>query len=267
MTNKLYGVFAISGTDASGVFIEGETNLDVCQFCVESLNYKNFSALPRGPSRKQFVATFELAEFFDTYSSFFKYMPTGVGSNSTEGYTADWSTISKKVRERFKYQCQQCSLDLNSYKQLLHVHHINGVKADNSESNLTPVCADCHRKQPYHQHMFIKHEETKLITHLRREQGLNSKEKWQDVYDLADPGMHGLINLLEQYHVSIPEVGEEIVNNKQEVITELELAWPLKKVGVAVDKGAAIDATKQGWKVYSMRHALAQIENLASSLR
>ena len=115
--------------------------------------------------------------------------------------------------------------------------------------------------------MFIKHVETKQISHLRNAQGLNVKENWQDVYKLADPGMHGVIDLLEKYHVYLPEVGEEIENNKQEVVAELELAWPLKKIGIAIDKPEAIAARKQGWKVYSMRHALSQIEALASSLR
>jgi len=115
--------------------------------------------------------------------------------------------------------------------------------------------------------MFIKHEDTKKVSQLRRAQGLNVKGSWQDVYKLADPGMYGVIDLLEKHHVSFPEVGEEIKNKKQEVVTELELAWPLKKIGIAIDKTAAITASKQGWKVYSMRHALTQMQQLASSLR
>jgi hypothetical protein len=79
--------------------------------------------------------------------------------------------------------------------------------------------------------------------------------------------MHGVIDLLEKYNVSLPEVGEEIQSEKQEVVAELELAWPLKKVGVAVDKTSAIAATSAGWKVYSMRHALSQFEDLAQRLR
>jgi hypothetical protein len=268
VTNRLDGLFAVSGNDKlTNELIEGETSLNVCQFCLEALNYEKFKAMPRGPQRKTFVASFKLADFFDTYSSFFKFMPTGVANNQTSHYTKDWDDISKKVRVKFNYQCQQCGLDLSQHKRLLHVHHINGVKSDNSSNNLTPLCCDCHRKQPDHQHMFIKHEETKRISQLRSAQGLNVKESWQDVYDLADPGMHGVIDLLEKYHVSLPEVGEEIENNKQEVVAELELAWPLKKVGVAIDKPEAIAATKQGWKVYSMRHALSEIEQLASSLR
>ncbi|TPH18640.1 HNH endonuclease [Litorilituus lipolyticus] len=268
VTNKLDGVFAVSGMDnRTSELIEGETKLNVCQYCLEAINYQKFASLNKGAPRRTFVQGFQLADFFDTYSSFFKFMPTGVANNSATGYSKDWDHISRKVREKFNYQCQQCGLDLSQHKRLLHVHHINGVKSDNSITNLTPLCCDCHRKQPHHQHMFIKHEETKAISQLRKTQGLNVKESWQDVYDLADPGMHGVIDLLEKYHVSLPEVGEEIKTNKQEVVAELELAWPLKKVGIAIDKPEAIAATKQGWKVYSMRHALSQIDLLASSIR
>jgi len=268
VTNRLDGLFAVSGTDnRSKELIEGETRLDVCQYCLEAINYQKFSSLKKGLPRRTFVQSFQLADFFDTYSSFFKFMPTGVANNQATSYTKDWDNVSRKIREKFNYQCQQCGLDLSQHKRLLHVHHINGVKSDNSSNNLTPVCCDCHRKQPDHQHMFIKHEETKQISQLRSAQGLNVKESWQDVYKLADPGMHGVIDLLEKYHVSLPEVGEEIENNKQEVVAELELAWPLKKIGIAIDKPEAIAATKQGWKVYSMRHALSQIDLLASSLR
>ncbi len=79
--------------------------------------------------------------------------------------------------------------------------------------------------------------------------------------------MSVLFYLLEKHHVSLPEVGKEIENNKHEVVAELELAWPLKKVGIAIDKPEAIAATKQGWKVYNMRLAIIEIEQLASSLR
>jgi hypothetical protein len=264
VTNNLSGLFHIAGDDwKTSQHMEGEANLNVCKNCLGHLNYQGYTTKSKGPIFK----AFNLADFFDTYSSFFKFMPSGVADNKSVGYTLDWDSISKRVRKSFNYKCQQCGLDLNMHKRLLHVHHINGVKSDNSTSNLTPLCADCHRKQPDHQHMFIKHEETKIINHLRNEQGLNVKESWKDVYNLADPGMHGVIDLLEKYNISFPETGEEIKNAKQEVIAELALAWPLKKVGVAVDKASAKVATALGWKIYSMRHALSQFEQLASSLR
>ena len=115
--------------------------------------------------------------------------------------------------------------------------------------------------------MFIKHDETKLISQLRNAQKLNIPESWKDIYDLADPGVHGIIDLLERYHVSFPEVGQKVLNQKKESVAELELSWPYKKIGIAIDKSEAVAATKVGWKVYSMRHALRQIDQLANCLR
>tara|TARA_Y100001973_G_C5183644_1_gene326437 strand:- start:137 stop:1279 length:1143 start_codon:yes stop_codon:yes gene_type:complete len=268
VTNKLDGLFSVSGTDTfTNEHIEGETRLAVCQLCLKGINYIKFTSLKTRDDRLRFAKNFNLADFFETYSSFFKYMPTGVAGNSNNQYSEDWDEISRRIREKYHYQCQQCGLDLNTHKRLLHVHHINGIKSDNSSSNLTPLCCDCHRKQPDHQHINVRHEDTKLIAQLRKEQRLNTRESWKDIYDLADPGMHGVIDLLEKYHVSLPEVGEEIQNENNEVIAELELAWPLRKIGVAVSKDDAKAAYKLGWKVYSMRLAIRDIEQLVSSLR
>ena len=218
-------------------------------------------------SHKDYLDDFKLDDFFDTYSSFFKFMPSGVAERQGSGYTEDWEDISRSIKQEFNYVCQQCSLDLKQNHSLLHTHHINGVKSDNSFQNLTPLCADCHRKQPDHTHLFVTREETQMISRLRHQQGLVIKEDWEDVYKFADPGLNGVIDMLEQYKAPLPEVGEEVENDQNEVITELELAWPLKKIGVAIDKESAVLASKLGWKVYSMRHALSQFEQLVASLR
>ncbi|MFD1383511.1 HNH endonuclease [Rhodanobacter aciditrophus] len=268
VTNKVDGIFKISGHDKrTNEQIEGEANLNVCQDCLENINYKKFASLSKGSARREFVDQFSLADFFDTYSSFFKFMPSGLAEKLTSGYTKDWDQISRNIREKYNYQCQQCGLDLNFNKSLLHVHHVNGVKSDNREDNLRSLCCDCHRKQPNHNHMFVSHEQTQQINHLRQEQGITTKESWKSVYELADPGMHGVIDLLERYQVHFPEVGEELQDERGRVVAKLELAWPLRKVGVAVDKADAVAAAKLGWKVYSMRHALIQIDELVPRLR
>ena len=268
VTNKLDGLFKISrGANEYRDAQEGEAKLQICQSCLEAINYEGFKNTPKGPKKQNFVATFNLSNFFDTYSSFFKYMPSGIADNQKESYTDDWQQISNKIKEKFQYVCQQCRVDLKSNKRLLQTHHKNGVKADNTDGNLTPLCADCHRKQPLHTHLFVPHKDTQTINHLRKEQGINSKENWRDIYLLADPGMFGIINMLENRHIPMPDIGWEVSNELHEVVCELELAWPLKKVGIAVEKDSAVAATREGWKVFSMRHALSQFDDLSKRIR
>jgi len=261
VTNSLNGIFKISGKDwKSGVEYEGETSLLVCKNCLKYLNYRGYQTKAKGP----IFNDFELADFFDTYSSYFKYMPSGIADSRNIGYTDDWDEISKKVKTTFNYICQKCGLNLIKNKALLHTHHINGVKHDNSLSNLTPLCADCHRKQPDHQHLFIKYQDTKSINHLRHQQGLVVADNWQDVYNYADPALHGVVDLLERYKLPLPDIGEEINDINGEIISELGLAWTKKKIGVAIEKESAIAAKAKGWNVYSMRHALTRFEELVS---
>lgn len=62
------------------------------------------------------------------------------------GYTRDWETISRQIREKHNYTCEQCGLKIeDDYdKQYMHVHHKNGDKLNNKESNLKCLCLYCH---------------------------------------------------------------------------------------------------------------------------
>ena len=66
-------------------------------------------------------------------------------------YTPDWPNISATYRKKQHYICQNCGVDLNSERRLLHVHHKNRDKGDNREKNLIALCASCHKMQPYHE--------------------------------------------------------------------------------------------------------------------
>lgn len=263
VTNNLNGSFSISGEDwKSRKFYEGETSLQVCKNCLKYLNYKGFQTQR---STAEIFNRFDLKDFFDTYSSYFKFLPSGIADKINTGYTNDWDEISKKTKVQFNYVCQQCGLELTNNKRLLHTHHINGVKHDNRLDNLTPLCADCHRKQPNHQHLFIKHEDTQTINHLRRMQGLMVRKDWSQILKLSDPALHGVIKLLMEYRLPLPEIAYAIKSN--EPVNAIELAWPIKKIGIAINKELASWALSDGWKIYSMRYALSQFDDLAMNLR
>lgn len=62
------------------------------------------------------------------------------------GYTKDWDVISKQYREKHNYTCENCGMKIDDVydRQYIHVHHINGDKLNNKESNLKCLCLYCH---------------------------------------------------------------------------------------------------------------------------
>lgn len=68
------------------------------------------------------------------------------------GYTKDWETISRAVREQHKYTCECCGLQItDTHEQhYIHVHHKNGRKIDNRLSNLQCLCLRCHANVDKH---------------------------------------------------------------------------------------------------------------------
>ena len=134
VTNDISGSFHISGIDyASQRSVEGKAALKVCKNCLKYLNYKGYGV----PGNFQAFNSFDLEEFFKTYSSFFLHLPQR-RMGAEEGYTPDWSETSRVYRQAKSYVCEKCSVELASHPRLLHVHHINGVKSDNRQDNLNP---------------------------------------------------------------------------------------------------------------------------------
>ena len=62
------------------------------------------------------------------------------------GYVHGWEQISKAYREKQNYTCERCGLHIEDPldRRFIHVHHKDGNKANNSNSNLECLCIDCH---------------------------------------------------------------------------------------------------------------------------
>jgi len=257
-TNNLSGHFEIHGEHpVLSRKVKGKAELKVCKFCLKHLRYKGYS----GPSSKRIFDLFSLSEFFETYSSFFPHMPGGLARNDAlerpgPGRASAYGTL--KAERNFI--CENCGVDLSDHKENLQVHHRNGDPSDCSLDNLKVLCALCVVNEPKHQPTFVSHADRQKITRLRREQKVLRSRKWEVIYELADPGLHGVLSLCEKKKVKLPEVGLDIQARDSAIVATLELAWRRSRVGVAIDEADIAAASEQGWEVWSMNEVMEDEE-------
>lgn len=168
-TNNTSGNFFITGIDSvTNELKDAVVRLKVCQHCLSKLNYKNYKS-----NKSSVFSAFSLEEFFTEYQPLFKHQPKRKAGNAKDdNYTKDWQNISKEYRASVGWGCEKCGVILNDHKSLLHTHHKNGVKGDNSATNLAALCILCHSEEPNHGHMAksVTFEKRNKIIRLRREQ-------------------------------------------------------------------------------------------------
>ncbi|WP_372614671.1 HNH endonuclease [Halomonas sp.] len=262
VTNDTSGEFHISGYDyMTRQPVEGKSRLHICKNCLTYLNYKGYSK----PGNYSAFKSFDLDEFFQTYSSFFTHMPQRKMGEG-EGYTADWSEISRNFRQEKGYTCEKCGVRLSDHPKLLHVHHINGVKGDNRKANLRALCADCHSKEAYHGSMYVSHADRQTISRLRHDQQFPNPDNWQEVIDLADSGLGGFIERCRSSRLPVPEVGLDLQDDTDEVKGMIELAWPRQRLGIAINERDRMHAERLGWKVFSVHEALDSFATFVTRL-
>jgi hypothetical protein len=131
--------------------------LDVCQNCLDKLDFDGFSRNLSQPRRLIIVSQFTIRRFFERFpKSLFSVRPTGVAEIApVNDYPADFEIISECLRTQRSWTCESCdrSFATLSDRKFLHVHHKDGMKNNSSDQNLRVLCFGCHANEPLHAHM------------------------------------------------------------------------------------------------------------------
>lgn len=154
---KVDGTFRLNVSRGNTMKAEN-ASLNVCQNCLGTLEFNGFKNNLTRPERAMHVNAFAPAIFFEQYPRLLD--GTGYGGGDVtpiNAYPADFPKISIQIRTAAAWRCQEvtCKYDCSSpaLRQYLHVHHLNGNRADSSRKNLKAVCVECHAKQPKHAHV------------------------------------------------------------------------------------------------------------------
>jgi hypothetical protein len=264
VTSRIDGKFKIFGRSVvSNEDLEGEADLSPCINCMKALNVKGYLE-KSSASQKNFIAHFSFGELFESYSSLFETMPITTVDYYSGGYTSDWASISSNLKSELNYTCEYCGVNLDGNSKLLHAHHINGNKADNKRQNLRVLCADCHKKQPHHGHLYVSNEHTLMINNLRKEQKIAINE-YSRLLVHADSALIGIVSKCKKYRLPCPEIGEVKTLNGKEV--SIDLCWSKKKVALVINKESRRILRAAGWTVYKVSDAINSFDLLQSEVR
>lgn len=154
VANREDGAFIVNFV--GGGITSQSLKLAVCQNCLNEIGWKGFKHGMVGGAKSQIVRSFTLAEFFEKYpKDLLSVVPTHtVDTAPINDYSDDWGMVSEGLKKKHGYVCKDCGIKLDGVnKQFLHVHHVDGQKNNNDESNLEVLCIYCHANSPMHGHM------------------------------------------------------------------------------------------------------------------
>lgn len=149
-------------------------SLFVCQNCLTALNWNGFADGVEQRNRLRLVREFSLQEFFSVYPRDLVSVRPQFTSDTAplNEYTDDWPDVSERAKNRAKYSCSACGIKLSlRLSRYLHVHHLNGLKYDNSDGNLEVLCIGCHAEEPLHGHMKKLPDYIEFMATYRNERG------------------------------------------------------------------------------------------------
>jgi hypothetical protein len=123
-----------------------ELDLNVCKWCLQSFHYKWYHN-HWWILENKIYNEFNREEYFKSFKSKVSIPKHNHISKPMDIYPDNWNKISRKAKERVWYKCEWCW----AQNKILHLHHKDHNKWNNSINNLEVLCYDCHTK--HHSHM------------------------------------------------------------------------------------------------------------------
>lgn len=114
------------------VLLEELQYLSLCANCASASQKSFYRFLAKGKPWYEYVIQ---------YANEQNEIATRIKPN---GYVVMWKQISEAIRERVKFCCEKCQIDLSKEKYYLEVHHKDYNKTNNSSKNLIALCVLCH---------------------------------------------------------------------------------------------------------------------------
>lgn len=137
------------------------------------------------------------------------------------GYVKEWDAISKAIREKHQYTCEKCGLKIeDDYdKQYMHVHHKNGDKLNNHESNLQCLCLYCHANVD-------EHHLKRLTSGANKYQYYTFVDRYADegLWNLTDAGIQKIHQIAKEIYRGTGVVNIEIHNHFEGTIDTLNIS-------------------------------------------
>ena len=137
----------ITGQDESQNKYNQLRELKICKNCLDQLCYLNYCNKRRKEEKDELQDSFNLVDYFNKYNGTFVSKPRFTDNNQPLGiYPDNWPEISRQIRIRYNWICQNCKNNFSDKKSYLDTHHIDSNPGNCEESNLLPLCKDCHKK-------------------------------------------------------------------------------------------------------------------------
>ena len=175
VTRRIDGFFTVDWVDFdTGERGEIDAALKVCKNCLKEINFERYNQ--KGRPKDVIWGDFSIPSFLREYSTFFVKLPSRTDKNApVDEYVTGWSKLSRSMRQERNWTCENCGVNLEANKKLLHTHHANGVKTDNNPRNLKVLCAICHSNEPMHNHLKVTPTEKQTIIAARIQQDLPTR--------------------------------------------------------------------------------------------